>query len=39
VVASRLRDRYDGFADRIAMSTPGGIDDADLAALVAEVHG
>jgi probable F420-dependent oxidoreductase len=38
-VGARLRDRYDGFADRIAMSTPGGIDDADLAALVSEVHG
>ncbi|MGN6696410.1 MAG: TIGR03617 family F420-dependent LLM class oxidoreductase [Aquihabitans sp.] len=37
-VAARLRDRYDGFADRIAMSTPGGIDDGDLAALVTEVH-
>lgn len=37
-VGARLRERYDGFADRIAMSTPGGMDDADLAALVTEVH-
>jgi len=37
-VATRLRDRYDGFADRVAMSTPGGIADEDLAALVTEVH-
>jgi probable F420-dependent oxidoreductase len=37
-VGARLRERYGGFADRIAMSTPGGIDDADLAALVTEVH-
>lgn len=38
-VASRLAERYAGFADRIAMSTPGGIADHDLAALVREVHG
>lgn len=39
VVAARLRDRYDGFAERLALSTPGGIADEDLAALVTEVHG
>jgi probable F420-dependent oxidoreductase len=38
-VAARLAQRYEGTADRVAMSTPGGIDDADLAALVTEVHG
>lgn len=38
-VAARLRERYDGTADRVAMSTPGGIADDDLAALVSEVHG
>ncbi|WP_421119082.1 TIGR03617 family F420-dependent LLM class oxidoreductase [Aquihabitans daechungensis] len=37
-VASRLAQRYGGVADRIAMSTPGGIADEDLAALVDEVH-
>ena len=37
-VATRLRDRYEGFADRLALSTPGGIADADLAALATEVH-
>ncbi len=37
-VATRLEQRYGGLADRIAMSTPGGIADEDLAALVAEVH-
>ena len=38
-VGARLTQRYAGFADRVAMSTPGGIDDDDLAALVREVHG
>ena len=38
-VAKRLHERFDGFADRVALSTPGGIADADLAALVTEVHG
>lgn len=38
-VAARLAERYRGMADRVALSTPGGIDDADLAALVREVHG
>lgn len=37
-VAGRLRQRFDGFADRVALSTPGGIGDDDLAALVAEVR-
>ena len=37
-VAARLAQRYEGLADRIAMSTPGGIADEDLAALVGEVH-
>ncbi len=37
-VAARLHERFDGFADRVALSTPGGIDDADLAALVTEVR-
>ncbi|MCU1369426.1 MAG: fgd 1 [Ilumatobacteraceae bacterium] len=37
-VAARIAQRYAGTADRVAMSTPGGIDDADLAALVTEVH-
>jgi alkanesulfonate monooxygenase SsuD/methylene tetrahydromethanopterin reductase-like flavin-dependent oxidoreductase (luciferase family) len=38
-VAKRLHERFDGFADRVALSTPGGIADEDLAALVTEVHG
>lgn len=38
-VGARLAQRYGGFADRVALSTPGGIADDDLAALVAEVHG
>jgi probable F420-dependent oxidoreductase len=38
VVGARLHQRFDGFADRVALSTPGGIADADLAALVAEVR-
>jgi hypothetical protein len=38
-VARRLRDRFAGQADRVALSTPGGIADEDLAALVAEVRG
>ncbi len=37
-VAERLVARYGGWADRVALSTPGGIADADLAALVAEVR-
>ena len=37
-VATRLIQRFGGFADRIALSTPGGIEDADLAALVDRVH-
>lgn len=37
-VAARLRERFHGFADRVALSTPGGIADADLAALVAAVR-
>jgi probable F420-dependent oxidoreductase len=37
-VATRLRSRYDGLADRVALSTPGGITDDDLAALVKRVH-
>jgi probable F420-dependent oxidoreductase len=37
-VASRLRARFGGFADRVALSTPGGIADADLAALATEVR-
>lgn len=37
-VAARLLERYGDHADRAALSTPGGIDDADLAALVTEVH-
>ena len=38
-VAKRLADRYGTLADRVALSTPGGIADEDLAALVEEVHG
>ena len=38
-VAVRLRSRFAGFADRVALSTPGGIADEDLTALVKEVHG
>jgi probable F420-dependent oxidoreductase len=37
-VASRLRRRFEGFADRVALSTPGGIADEDLAHLVTRVH-
>ena len=37
-VATRLLDRFGGFADRVALSTPGGIADHDLAALVDAVH-
>ncbi|MEZ5182126.1 MAG: TIGR03617 family F420-dependent LLM class oxidoreductase [Acidimicrobiales bacterium] len=37
-VARRLRDRFEGVTDRVALSTPGGIADDDLAALVREVH-
>lgn len=37
-VAQRLRQRFGGFADRVALSTPGGIADEDLAALAIELH-
>ena len=37
VVATRLRNRFEGEADRVALSTPGGISDDDLAAVVEEV--
>lgn len=37
-VAHRIRERYGDRADRVALSTPGGIRDEDLAAVVAEVH-
>jgi probable F420-dependent oxidoreductase len=37
-VAGRLRQRFGGEADRVALSTPGGIADGDLAALVTEIH-
>jgi probable F420-dependent oxidoreductase len=37
-VAERLRRRFDGHVDRVALSTPGGIVDDDLAALVTEVR-
>lgn len=37
-VAGRLRARFAGHVDRVALSTPGGIADDDLAALVAEVR-
>lgn len=37
-VADRLRARFGGWADRVALSTPGGIADHDLAALVAAVR-
>jgi len=36
-VAGRLRQRFAGAADRVALSTPGGIANDDLAALVAEL--
>ena len=39
VVAKRLHERFGRFADRVALSTPGGIADADLTALVTEVRG
>lgn len=35
-VAERLRRRFAGHVDRVALSTPGGIVDDDLAALVSE---
>lgn len=35
-VARRLRERFAGQVDRVALSTPGGIVDDDLAALVTE---
>jgi probable F420-dependent oxidoreductase len=38
VVARRLSERFEGFADRVALSTPGGIADEDLAHLVTRVH-
>jgi probable F420-dependent oxidoreductase len=37
-VARRLVARYGAAADRVALSTPGGIDDGDLAAVVAAVR-
>ena len=37
-VGARLRHRFGGVADRVALSTPGGIDDEDLAALAIEVR-
>jgi probable F420-dependent oxidoreductase len=37
-VAGRLRQRFGGEADRVALSTPGGIADDDLAAIVTEIH-
>jgi probable F420-dependent oxidoreductase len=37
-VAGRIERRYGARADRVALSTPGGIADADLAALVEELH-
>jgi probable F420-dependent oxidoreductase len=37
-VAGRLRQRFGGEADRVALSTPGGIADDDLAALVTEIR-
>jgi probable F420-dependent oxidoreductase len=37
-VAARLRDRFGGWADRVALSTPGGIADDDLAALAKAVR-
>jgi hypothetical protein len=38
-VARRLRQRFGGVADRVALSTPGGIADDDLAAVVTEIAG
>ena len=38
-VARRLRQRFAGVADRVALSTPGGIADGDLAAVVTEIAG
>lgn len=38
-VARRIRERFAGRVERVALSTPGGIADHDLAALVAEVRG
>jgi len=38
-VAARLRSRYGATADRVALSTPGGIDDDGLAAVVQAVRG
>jgi alkanesulfonate monooxygenase SsuD/methylene tetrahydromethanopterin reductase-like flavin-dependent oxidoreductase (luciferase family) len=37
-VARRLVARYGATADRVALSTPGGITDEDLTALVAVVR-
>lgn len=37
-VAARLAARFGGHVDRVALSTPGGITDEALAALVAEVR-
>lgn len=38
-VARRIRERFGDFADRVALSTPGGIDDEALTELVTEVRG
>jgi len=38
-IAARLRSRYRATADRVALSTPGGIADDDLAAVVEAVRG
>ena len=38
-VGARIAQRYGAVADRVALSTPGGIADHDLASLVTEVHG
>jgi len=37
-VGQRLRDRFGAFAHRVALSTPGGIADDDLAAMVTEAR-
>ncbi|MFN8016648.1 MAG: TIGR03617 family F420-dependent LLM class oxidoreductase [Acidimicrobiales bacterium] len=37
-VGARIRQRFGSVADRVALSTPGGIDDPDLAALATEVR-
>ena len=38
VVASRLAARFGGDVDRVALSTPGGITDEALTALVTETR-